>query len=411
MPISIRSLLALGLLLVLFQNAGASTPIFDVEYHIAFLPKEGEAAVAISIKPDSARVSRLSFEMPEDRYLRIQGDGEIEREDDRLHWQPPAQGGELHYRVKIDKKRKNGAHDARITKDWVIVRGDNLVPAARFRGTRDARSRASLHLMLPPGWQHADTPWKASEDGKSFVVVNDERALARPTGWIIAGDIGTRRDIVEDMEISVAAPKGLSTARMDLMAMLTATAPEMRAAFGRLPEKILIVRAGDPMWRGGLSGPRSLWLHADRPLISENGSSTLMHETIHVVTRIRGAQGDDWIAEGIAEYYGTEMLRRAGLLSQARYDKAIDWMRRHGENIRSLHARNSAGPRTARAVALFADLDAEIRERSDGSKSLDDVARALMRDGARVSTGDLRDAVQTIIGAPAKTLAPPLLDD
>lgn len=383
---------------------------FEVDYHIRFLPESGEAAVKIRLSPGNAKVSRLVFAMPETRYRKIEGDGRIQREEgNRLRWQPPAEGGELRYRVRIDKKRQNGAYDARITPDWVIVRGDNLVPAARFSGSRGARSDARLHLELAPGWSHADTPWLASADGKSFLVVNPDRALARPTGWIIAGDIGTRRDQVEGMEISIAAPKGLSTSRMDLMAMLTATAPEMLQAFGSLPEKLLVVRAGDPMWRGGLSGPRSLWLHADRPLISENGSSTLMHETIHVVTRIRGAEGDDWIAEGLAEYYGSEMLRRAGLLSQARFDKAMDWMRRHGKNVRSLHAQRSAGPRSARAAALFADLDAEIRSRSHGRSSLDEVARALMRNGARVSSNDLRQAAEAAIGAPARTLQTPLL--
>ena len=388
----------------------ASTPQFDVDYRVAFLPEDGEAEVTITIRPDNARVSRLVFTMPEERYSHIEGDGDIERDGEQLRWQPPRKGGSLDYRYRIDKKRSNGAYDARITKDWVIVRGDHLVPSARVTATRDARSNARLYLDLPAGWSHADTPWRTAPDGEGFIVVNPGHVLARPTGWMIAGDIGTRRDTVEGMEISVAAPKGLSTHRMDLLAMVTATAPVMLDAFGALPEKILVVRAGDPMWRGGLSGPRSLWMHADRPLISENGSSTLMHEVVHVVTRIRGAKGDDWIAEGIADYYGMEMLHRAGLLSQARFDKAIAWMRRHGRDIKTLHATNSSGPRSARAVALFADLDKEIRERSKGRNSLDEVARELMRDGERVSTADLRQAAEAAIGAPSKTLKTSLLD-
>lgn len=407
-----RPLTALLLFAALLCASGmaAAAPRFDVDYRVAFLPKDGEADVAIALKPGKARVSRLVFTMPEDRYSRIEGDGRIERDGEHLRWEPPRQGGTLRYRYRIDKKRGNGAYDARITRDWVIVRGDGLVPSARVTATKGARSNAILRLDLPSGWSHADTPWLATAEGKGYTVVNDERTLARPTGWIIAGDIGTRRDVVEGMEISVAAPKGLSTHRMDLLAMLTATAPVMLDAFGALPEKILVVRAEDPMWRGGLSGPRSLWMHADRPLISENGSSTLMHEVVHVVTRIRGASGDDWIAEGIADYYGMELLRRAGLLSQARFDKAIAWMRRHGREIKTLHASHSAGPRTARAVALFADLDAEIRDRSRDKHTLDPVARALMRDGDRVSLADLREAVEAVLGAPSKVLETPLLD-
>lgn len=88
--------------------------------------------------------------------------------------------------------------------------------------------------------------------------------------------------MIDGMEIAVAAPKGLGTARMDLMAMMTATAPSMLDAFGRLPDKITpVVRAPDPMWRGHLR-PDSMWLHADRPLMS-NRVLDLMHETIHMV--------------------------------------------------------------------------------------------------------------------------------
>lgn len=403
-------LLSLLLLVAFTTLASAATPHFDVDYRVRFLPKAGVAEVSIRLNPDDAQVSRLVFDMPTSRYSEIKGDGEVERNGDRLRWEPPKNGGTLSYRYRVNKKRKNGAYDAYMNDDWVIVRGDNLVPSARIKATRGARSRASLHLELPETWTHSDTPWLPTRDHSGFDVVNHERVLARPTGWIIAGKIGARRDVVEGMEIAVAAPAGLSIARMDLMAMLTATAPVMLDAFGKLPEKILVVRAGEPMWRGGLSGPRSLWMHAERPLISENGSSTLMHEVVHVVTRIRGAEGADWIAESVAEYYGIEILRRAGLLSEARRDKAIAWMRRHGRHVTSLNHDRSAGKRTARGVALLADLDAEIRKQSRGRETLDPVIRDLMRDGQRVSVDDLREAAEHVLGHPSKVLQTSLLD-
>ncbi len=404
----IRTLLP-SCFLLLAAATQARTPEYDVTYTIGFAPAQGQATVAIAIGQDGeARVSRLVFDMPEERYSAIEGDGNIARAGDKLAWEPPAKGGELRYRYRIDHARSNGAYDALITKDFAIVRGDDLVPSATVKATKGADSRARLVLELPPGWPHADTPWKLAKDGKSYVVVNPERSFDRPTGWIIAGDIGVRRDVVEDMEIAIGAPKGEPMPRMQILSMLTATAPAMREAFGKLPPKLLIVGAGDPMWRGGLSGPRSLWMHAERPLISENGSSTLMHETVHVVTRIRGAKGEDWIAEGFAEYYGIELMHRAGLLSQARFDKTIGWMRKHGRSVKTLRADNSAGPRTARAVALLADLDREIRRHAPG-KSLDEVARALMGRG-RVSSEDLRTEVEAVTGAPSKALQSSLLE-
>lgn len=49
------------------------------------------------------------------------------------------------------------------------------------------------------------------------------------------------------------------------------------------------------------------------------------------------------------------MLRRAGLLSEARAEKAIAWMRRHGSAVRRLHSSDSHGKRTARAAVRGLD--------------------------------------------------------
>ncbi|MEZ4290169.1 MAG: hypothetical protein R3E53_06345 [Myxococcota bacterium] len=44
----------------------------------------------------------------------------------------------------------------------------------------------------------------------------------------------------------------------------------MKEVFGELPDRLQLVVAGDPMWRGGLSGPNSLYLHAGLPLIASS---------------------------------------------------------------------------------------------------------------------------------------------
>lgn len=397
-------------LILLFATARAvAATSYDVEYTVEFLPAEGEAAITIAIAPGDGRATQLDFAMDDRRYRAVEGDGEVRRGDGRVVWTPPERGGALRYRYRIDHERRGGGFDARITKDWAIVRGDDLVPGAKVRTSPGADSRARLRFRLPPGWTNVDTPYLQNRARDAFVVVNPERRFDRPVGWIIAGDVGTRRELVAGMEVSIAGPKGSEVRRNDMLAFINAAAPEMRHAFGRLPKKVLIVGAGDPMWRGGLSGPRSLYLHAARPTISENGTSTLMHELTHVITRIRGADGDDWIAEGLAEFYSIALLHRAGLLSDARRERALAWMQRHGQGIKRLRAPSSSGKRTARAVTLFAALDAEIRAASDGRHDIDEVTRALVGRG-RVSLEELREEAERVLGAPSKTLATPLLD-
>ena len=389
----------------------AASKRFEVDYHVGFLPAEGLATVRIEVRPDSGRVVSLDLRMDAERYLDVQGDGEIVRAGERVAWTVPDDGGELRYRYRIDKRRRDGGFDARITPDWTLVRLDHLVPPLRARLTRDTDARARLFVDLPPGWSNVDTQYLRSRDGASFVIVDPRQRFDRPTGWLIAGDVGTRREQIHGMEVSVGAPKGDPMRRNEYIAFINIVAPEMLAAFDSLPKKMLIVGAGDPMWRGGLSGPRSLYLHSERPILSENGTSTLIHELVHVVTRVRGEVGDDWIAEGLAEFYSIELMRRSGLLTEARADKAFDWMRNHGKAIKTLHAERSFGPRTARAVTMFRALDAEIRQRTRDAQSLDDLVRALMALKRRIATTDLRGSVQTLTGQPSEVLQTSLLTE
>lgn len=384
-------------------------PQYDVDYVVQFLPEEGSAAVTIAVAPDEGRITRLDFAMDPARYTAVEGDGEITRDGDRTLWIPPREGGEFRYRYRIDNRRGSDGFDARITKHWAILRGDDLFPAAVTRTTKGADSRARLRFELPEGWTGVETQYLPTRDGKRFVVVNAERRFDRPTGWIIAGELGTRREKIGDTKVTVAAPKGQAYPRLEILGYINAVAEDLRN-LGELPSKLLIVGAGDPMWRGGLSAPRSLWVHAERPMISENGTSALVHELFHVATGLRGAKREDWIAEGLAEYYSIVLLNRAGLLSDSRRDKALEWMRDHGRKVKSLRAKHASGPRTARAVTLFAALDKEIREATDGAKSLDDVVQGLSKSKSRISSADLAEEITLVAGRSSPLLDSPLFN-
>jgi predicted metalloprotease with PDZ domain len=404
--------LALGVLLLVSCGASAasSRTEYDVDYRVAFLPAEGVADVSLTHTPKTGRATRLSIRFDPARYSRIRAEGgTLVQRDGRWVWTPDERrASTLRWRYKVDHQRRGGGYDARITRDWAIFRGDDLVPAISARTTAGSDSSARLYFTLPRGWTNVDTAYVHTRDRKGFVVVNPERRFDRPVGWMIAGAVGTRREFIDGFEVSIAGPVEYGVRRNDALAFINLVAPEMRQAFGGLPSKVLIVSAGDPMWRGGLSGPRSLFLHADRPLISENGSSTLVHELVHMVTRIRGADGDDWIAEGSAEFYSITLLNRAGLLSDARRDRAFEWMANHGKGVRTLIGARSWGPQTARAVGLFRELDREIRQRTRDQHSLDDVMQRLV-EIREVSREDLADVVEELTGRPSDVLKSPLV--
>jgi hypothetical protein len=394
--------------LVLAGSALGAAPV-EVDYLVEFRPQDGTAAVTITLEPGEGRVMELDFAMDPDRYSGIRGDGSLEVGGGRTLWQPPREGGSLQFVYRIDKQRRRGGFDARITEDWVIVRGDHLVPAARARFSPGARTRARLRFELPEGWSAVETPYVQDPDAEVIEINNPERRFVRPVGWMIAGDLGIRREWLEGMEMVVAAPKGEAKRRNDILAFGNMLAAELRAAFGELPPKLLVVGAGDPMWRGGLSGPNSIYLHADRPLVRESGSSTLVHELVHVITRIAGRGDDRWIGEGIAEFYSVELMRRAGVITERRAELAFEWKARRSRGVDTLLAPRSSGPRTDRAVTLFAELDREIQDLSGGELDLDDLVQRLMRI-RRVGRHQLHDEFEQLVGSASRVLRDAPLD-
>lgn len=406
----IRRALLSACLLCLSAPLWAATQKVELDYRVRFLPDSDQAEVSLTLD-EGERVRRLDFDLgDQDAYSDFRADGQWTRDSpERGSWQPGKGEARLSYRVRISRLREDDRFDARMTADWALLRGDDLVPSARLRQQGKTELVARLQFELPKGWRSVETGWpRIGRHG--FRIDNPLRKFDRPTGWIIAGKLGTRRARLGQTEVSVAAPIGEGMRRMDILTLLTFVWPQMQALFPRDPDKLLIVGAGDPMWRGGLSAANSYYMHAARPLVSENGTSALLHELMHVFSRIQQRDRSDWITEGLAEYYAIELLRRAGGLSEERYQKVreqlIDWSR----PVKSLRGNRVNGAVTARAVLLLQELDREIRQKTKDRqlRSLDDVTRGLMRLD-RVSTQDLVEVSERVMGAPSTVLDSKLL--
>ncbi|HWR80528.1 MAG TPA: hypothetical protein VN303_10060 [Pseudomonas sp.] len=381
----------------------------DLDYQVRFLPESGEAAVTIRLEQSDAVISLLFDLGSKGYYSDFKGTGTLSEEGNTLLWKPgkgKAEGA-LSYRVKVDHPRANDRFDARMTSDWALLRGDDLIPSAHLVQEDMFNLVARLQFELPPGWKSVETGWPRV--GKNtFRINNVSRKLDRPTGWIIAGKIASRRDQLGDSNVSVAAPIGEGMQRMSVMTLLSFVWPHAAEAFQRQPSKLLIVGANDPMWRGGLSAPNSFFMHAARPLVSENGTSSLVHELVHVFTRIRDTDNSDWISEGIAEFYAIELVKRAGGMSDYRYQAVRSRLLKWSKPVKTLRGSSSSGPMTARAVLLLQDLDQEIRKQTNNQRSLDDVTRGLMR-LEKASTKDFIEICENILGRSSAVLDTRLL--
>lgn len=350
-------------------------PAFTLFYTAWIKPDPGIATVKLRISSHPDWVNWMRFYVDPERHENFLHSGELVREGDELLWTPPDDDAWIQYDVKIESRRSNGRYDGYITEDWALFRADDLVPPVRTDFRDGTQSRAKLEVHLPDGWSIA-TRYPRYTSGR-YKVDDPDRLIDRPTGWLVMGRIGTRRETIGGTKVTVAAPVDQGVKRMDMIAFLRWTLPTMQSLFPDFPDRLLIVSADDPMWRGALSAPNSLYLHADRPMISGNGTSTLIHELVHVAMSARSGPKADWIVEGLAEYYSLEVLHRSGTLSTARYENAHEELAEWGKDVELLDVERSHGPITAKAVGRLRAIDAEIRERSRGRHSLDDVVREL----------------------------------
>lgn len=397
-------------LLVSVALLSFSTPLWakkvDLDYHVRFLPETEQAEVRLVLE-DGTRIQSLDFNLGKlGAYSDFSADGEwVQASAERGIWKPAKGEASLTYRVRINHERSPGRYDARITENWALLRGDDLVPSAKLNQEDFTVLVSRLHFSLPKGWKAVETGWPRIGKNK-FRIDNPQRKFDRPTGWMLAGKVGTRRVKLGETDVAIAAPVGEGMRRMDVMTLLTFVWPHAQEVFPRDPAKLLIVGAGDPMWRGGLSATNSYYMHTDRPLVSENGTSSLVHELVHVFSRIRARDRSDWITEGLAEYYAIELMRRAGGLSEERYQKIREDLIRWSKPVNSLRTDRSTGPVTARAVLLLQELDREIRQATKGTtqpRSLDDVTRGLMRLD-KATTQDFIEISENVMGGASDVL-------
>ena len=382
-------------------GAGDDSRSYRLHYQIELHPETATATVAMTLKQPRELLREYSFDF-NDSISAIENDGgTIRLSGAHATWTPDRHGGELSWTASIDNRRRDSGYDAMLTTEFGVFRAEDAIPRARSRTLKGAASETTLGFTLPRDWSVV-TEYSSLQD--PLKVVRPGRQLSQPTGWIAAGVLGVRRDTIAGTRVAIAGPQGHAVRRMDMLALLNWTLPELENVFGTTPDRLTIVSADDPMWRGGLSAPASVFLHADRPLISENATSTLLHEVMHVALGLRAAAGYDWIVEGLAEYYSLELLHRGGAITSRRHARALEEQSQWAEDADTLCGRRSSGAQTALAVTVFRKLDAEIQAATEGRASLDDAAAALKSDGRDLDLKGLRQAVRSLIGAAPDSL-------
>ena len=363
------------------EPAGDSNSLaYRIDYIVAANTLDGTIDVTLRLGQSRALLREVVMRT-DARYGEFSGDGDLQAVDGEVRWRPPSLGGEIRWQVEVAHQREGGGYDAWLGMDWGVFRAEDVIPRAKTRTLKGAYSDTRVRFDLPQEWSVVTEYF-----GKRGTFAGDKprRRFDQPSGWIVLGDIGVRRDTIAGTRVAVAGPVGQSVRRMDMLALLRWTLPELARSVPEMPPRITVVSAGEPMWRGGLSAPQSLYVHTERPIISENGTSTLLHEVLHIVLGLSVQDGYDWIIEGLAEYYTLQILHRSGTISDARLEKATADLAEWAESATALCGPVSKGATTALAVGVFAALDDELRQKSAGSVTLDDVVAELVAGSADI---------------------------
>jgi hypothetical protein len=384
------------------ESAVASDSLeYETHYTLRPLPEQGIVEVKLRLRQPRNLLREVRFRVDDRHFESFKGEGAIDSDGGLVIWTPPPRGGVLSWQSTVANERNGNGYDAWLGRDWGVYRAEDIVPRAATRTLAGASSRTTVSFDLPQDWS---VVMQYAEADGTFDVTHPERRFKQPSGWILTGKLGSRRDRIGETRVTIAGPVNNGVRRLDMLALLNWTLPELERIAPRLPERLTIISAGDPMWRGGLSAPSSLYVHAGRPLISENGTSTLLHEVLHVALGIHAEQGHDWIVEGLAEYYSLELLRRSGTVTAGRAERSRKSQRKWAETSRQLCGAMSNGATTARAVAVFIDLDREIRKASEDRFSMDDVVARLVSTGDDINLSVLESVVTKLIGVNPDTL-------
>jgi len=407
--------------------------LLDVEIAVTGAGRDELDFVLPSWTPGSYLIREYARQVQE---VAATADGEpvSVRQLDKQTWRVAAGGARdvcLRYRVY--------GYELTVRTNHVDDTHAHVIPAATFMYLAGAQQRpVSLRVVAPDGWQTA-TGLRHSDDG--WLAADYDELVDCPL------EIGQHRTLAFEVDaiahrIVVWGDGNLDEHR--LTADVSRIVEAARDIFGGLPyhDYTFFLLLGGRGAGGGLEHRNSTSLLLPRLGFSGKGYerclSLFAHEYFHVwnVKRIRAAGLGPfdytreayttllWVMEGFTVYYTDLLLLRAGLIDRRRYlerlaEDIVTLQSTPGRHVQTLeqasfnawikfYRPDENTPNTAISyylkgglVALLIDL--ELRARSSGERSLDDVLRYLYRafpyDGPGIADrAAMLDAIEAATG-------------
>ncbi len=214
-------------------------------------------------------------------------------------------------------------------------------------------------------------------------------------GMTYLGEYETHSGTAGDQAVTLVVPEAATpnASPNETFAVLA----ESRSAFqfGGVDDHLDVYVGPGPLREGGYyRGPASFWVNED----SLAGAGTVVHEYVHTRQSYRAGAAMDWFDEGSANYYRELFQYRQGLQS---YDAFRTDIVADGNTTGALADRgtwSAADLEYHHGERVAAALDAEIRQETDGERTLQDVLRRMNDHGGELTYEEFQEIVATVAG-------------
>ena len=406
-----RILAAVGLASFSVFAIGASDPApadrttYSIEYVVRISADRPSVARVRWNLAGIDEVRRLRIELDGERFRDFEASGQLEKRERDVIWRPSGPYAHLEYQVRLRHRRaEEKGYDSYGTKNWVLTRAQDLFPKTHITFEldveREPRSRATVRFFLPSGWQSYTAMDRIA--GDTFRPFVSGARLDRPKGWIALGRLERVEREIAGVQVTIVAPPGTSFPAKATLDLYESTLPILTDILRARIPALLIVSAPDPMWHGGLSGERSIYLHADRPIRTPDETSPALHEAFHVLAPFLPDKDSRWLTEGLAEYYSLLLQRRVGVLDDARYRHGLRSWKEYAQWGVNLTTGKDLGVTNNAAPFVLAAIDERVQRETASKHNLDDVVREIAKSGERrLTTASFLRAVKRVTGADA----------
>jgi predicted metalloprotease with PDZ domain len=432
----------IALMLGLFWRGGipAPKPAIDYVVHVDSADRSGwRVELRMRNGPGSFRLAMAAHPEYDDRYWRYITDLSAEssagavtvaREDSAV-WRVDGPGGEIAVRYRL----RLPAPEQPSRAAWQPVRAANGAflggPHTFLYVLGAERAPVRVTLDLPPGWDVATGLAPAAGTTTTFVAPGAEALIDSP---ILVGRFRSWRFSVDGVPHRIVywpLPDAAAFDTARFVSGIEAMVRQAVALFGGMPYREYTFVFHDGAY-GGLEHANSVTLGAPSRNLAENVTGRLpetAHEFVHTwnLVRLRPVEyrGLDyrtqpptaglWFSEGLTLFYADLLLRRAGLpvpdstrvahleRLMARYLGSPGNSRFSAEAVSRVAYNATPGALGDYSASthlqgelIGAVLDLIVRDATGGTRSMDDVMRAMLRRFPRERGFEGRDVEQVI---------------